>query len=219
MVYGIHEPIDIDEINLSYFCRGCKETVRGIPLTKPVYHISEFDDDPWLIVRCPNRLCELTFVIYNRLNDRIYQSYPLPGFSADDYHKAIPEKVREDITEADKCFYAGAYRGTVTMLRRVVQNIVLDKIKDPSIKSKKLWEQIDALFNEGYITKHLKETAHEVRHFGNFGAHPTDDTLENTTREEVKMVDRLIHDLIRAIYITPYETEKLKEKRDKQKLQ
>jgi len=211
----MHEPIDVNEINLSYFCRRCKETVRGIPLTKPVYHISEYDDDPWLIVRCPNHLCELSFVIYNRLNDKIYEVYPLPGFNIDDYHSAIPKQVREDIAEADRCFYAGAYRGTVVMLRRAVQNIVLDKIKDKSIKKKKLWEQIDELFNEGLITKHLKETAHEVRHFGNFGAHPTDDILDKTTKEEVKIVNRLARDLIRAIYITPYETEQLKEKRNK----
>jgi len=71
MAYRIYEPINVKEINLSYFCRKCKETVRGIPLTKPVYHISEYNDDPCLIVRCPNRLCELSFVIYDRLNIRI----------------------------------------------------------------------------------------------------------------------------------------------------
>jgi len=213
MIYGIHEPIDVNKINLSYFCRGCKETVRGIPLTEPVYHISKYDDDPWLIVRCPNRLCELSFVVYNRLNDRIYEVYPLPGFDAGNYHKAIPEKVREDIAEADRCFYASAYRGTVVMLRRAVQNIVLDKIKDKAIVKKKLWEQIDALLTEGYITKHLKDTAHEIRHFGNFGAHPSEDTLEKTTREEAKIVSSLTHDLLRTIYISPYETKELKEKR------
>lgn len=215
MAYRMHEPINVSEINLSYFCRKCKETVRGIPLTNPVYHISEYDDDPWLIVRCPNRLCELSFVIYNRLNDRIFQVFPLPGFDADDYHQAIPERIRQDIAEADMCFYAGAYRSTVVMLRRAVQNIVIDVIKDEKIKDKKLWEQIDALFDAGFITKHLKETAHEIRHFGNFGAHPSDDKLDKTTREEAQMVDRLTHDLLRTIYITPYETEQLKQKRNK----
>ncbi len=211
----MHEQIDINEINLSYFCRECKNTVRGIPLTKPVFHISEYSDNPWLIVRCPNRLCELSFIIYDRLNDRVRKVYPLPGFSINDYHQAIPKKIREDIAEADNCFYAGAYKGTVVMLRRAVQNIVLDKIKNKSIKNKKLWEQIDLLFDGGFITKHLQESAHEIRHFGNFGAHPVDDTLDKTTIEEAKMVDRLTHDLIRAIYISPYETDQLKKKRKK----
>lgn len=213
MSHMMHEEIDVNKINLSYFCRRCKETVRGIPETKPVYHISEFDDDPWLVVRCPNRLCELSFVIYNRLNDRIFQVFPLAGFEPDDYHQAIPKMIREDIAEADKCYYAGAYMGTVVMLRRAVQHIVIDKIKDETIRNKKLWEQIDALFTEGFITKQLKESAHEIRHFGNFGAHPTDDNLDKTTSDDAKIIDRLTHDLLRAIYITPFETEELKSKR------
>ncbi len=211
----MHEQININEINFSYFCRKCKNTVRGIPLTTPVFHISEYDDNPWLIVRCPNRLCELSFIIYDRLNDRVCGVYPLPGFNKDDYHQAIPKQIREDIAEADRCFYAGAYKGTVVMLRRAVQNIVLDKIKNKSIKNNKLWEQIDFLFDGGFITKHLQESAHEIRHFGNFGAHPADDTLDKTTIEEAKMVDRLTRDLIRAIYISPYETDQLKKKRKK----
>lgn len=218
MAYRLHEPIDISDINLSYFCRGCKQQVRGIPLTRPQYHISEFDDDPWLICRCPTRLCELSFVIYNRLNDRIYQVYPLPNFSASDYHTAIPEKVREDMAESDRCLHAQAYKGVVVMCRRAIQNIVLNKItdgsiSDASVKTKKLEEQIDALFTNGLITKDLKDTAHEIRHFGNFGAHPSDDILDNTTREDAEMIDRLTFDLVQAIYIIPYRTAQLKVKR------
>lgn len=70
------------------------------------------------------------------------------------------------------------------------------------------------LFNEGFITKHLKDTSHEIRHFGNFGAHPQDDILDETTREGAEAVDRLTWDLMRTIYITPFETEKLKSKRN-----
>ncbi len=214
MVYRMHEPINIDEINLSYFCRGCKQQVRGIPLTPPQYHISAFDDDPWLIVRCPTRLCELSFVIYNRLNDRIFSVYPLSNSNPQDYHQAIPEKIREDLAESDRCFNANAYKAAVVMNRRAIQNMVLDKIEDKSIKNKKLYEQIDALFNAGFITKHLKDTAHEIRHFGNYGAHPQDDNLDETTREDVEIIDRLTWDLIRTIYITPFQTKELKAKRD-----
>ena len=215
MASGVHEPIDVNKINLSYFCRGCKQMVRGIPLTEPVYYINKYQDNPWLIVKCPNRLCELSFVIYDRLNDRIREVYPLAGFDPDDYPNAIPLKVREDIAEAGRCFYAGAYKGTMVMLRRAVQNIVLDKINDKSISDKELWKQIDELFNEGLITKHLKDSAHEIRHFGNFGAHPSNDNLDKTTREEAEIVVKLTRDLINAIYITPFETEQLKKKRNK----
>lgn len=215
MSHKMRELFDPKTANLSYYCRKCKQQVRGIPLTEPEYHISEFHDDPWLICRCPTYLCELSFIIYDRLNDRVIRVYPLPDFDAKNYHQAIPEKVREDIAEAERCMHANAYKASVTMLRRAVQNIVLDKIKDPEIKSKKLWEQIDELFNKGFITKYLKDTAHEIRHFGNFGAHPQDDNLENTTREDAEMIEELTFSFISAIYITPFSTEKMKEKRKK----
>lgn len=217
MAQRMHEPIELSSINLSYFCRGCKQQVRGIPLTQPQYHISAFDDDPWFICRCPTRLCELSFVIYNKLNDRIYQVYPSPNFSAKDYHLAIPEKIREDLAESDRCLHVQAYKGVVVMCRRVIQNIVLDRIgdgsiSDPSVKNKKLYQQIDALLTNGLITKDLRDTAHEIRHFGNFGAHPSDDILDNTTGEDATMIDKLTFDLVHAIYIIPYQTAQLKAK-------
>jgi len=214
MAHRIHEPFEVDKANLSYFCRGCRQRVRGIPLTDPQYRIS-WSDDPWLVVRCPTHLCELSFVIYDKLNDRVRRVYPLPSFDPSDYHEAIPEKIREDLAEADRCYHADAFKAAVTMNRRAIQRIVLDKIKDPSIKKKPLWQQIDALFSAGFITQHLKDTAHEIRHFGNFGAHPSDDKLDNTTQEDATAIDQLTMDLVRTIYIVPYETNKLKVKRGK----
>lgn len=211
----MREHFDIKTANLTYFCRGCRQQVRGIPLTTPQYHISEFHDEPWLICRCPTRLCELSFVIYNPLNDFVRRVYPLPDFEAKNYHSSIPEKIREDIAEAERCLHATAYKGAVTMFRRAVQNIVLDKINEPGIGKKKLWEQIDELFNKGFITKSLQDTAHEIRHFGNFGAHPQDDALDKTTREDIALIEDLTFALIDAIYIVPFNTAKLKERRQK----
>lgn len=213
MAHRLHEVVNVEDMNLSYYCRGCHQQVMGIPLTTPQYHISEFDNEAWIVCRCPTRLCELSFVIYDKLNDTVRRVYPLPSFEASNYHEAIPEKIREDLAEADRCFHADAYKAAVTMNRRAVQRIVLDKIKDPDIAKKKLWEQIDKLFEEGYITKQLKDTAHEIRHFGNFGAHPSDDQLDNTTSEDARIVDNLTFDLIRTIYIIPFETQKLQNKR------
>lgn len=214
MAYRLHEPIDVDDINLSYFCRHCKQKVRGTPLTDPQFHISPISDTKaWFIVKCPTKLCELSFVIYDKLNDRVQAVYPYPTFNAEDYHDSIPDKVREDLAEAERCFYADAYKGTVTMYRRAIQNIVLHKIKDPAIKQKKLLEQIDELLKSGLITKDLQATAHEIRHFGNFGAHPSDDALDNTSREDAEIIGQLAFDLVRTIYITPDETAKLKAKR------
>ncbi|PIZ65990.1 hypothetical protein CO051_06615, partial [Candidatus Roizmanbacteria bacterium CG_4_9_14_0_2_um_filter_39_13] len=66
---------------------------------------------------------------------------------------------------------------------------------------------MDELFNKGYITQHLKETAHEIRHFGNFGAHPQNDILGDTTSEDAEIIKQLTFSLISAIYIIPFKTE------------
>lgn len=213
-MYKTNDSDDLEGANLSFFCRECKQTVRGIPLTNPQSRSGSYGDHRvWLIVRCPTQYCELSFVIYDNLNSRIVRVYPLPNFDPKDYHEAIPEKVREDLAEARRCFYTNAFKGCVTLYRRAIQNLILDKISDPNIKNKKLWEQIDELFKQGFITKHLKDTAHEIRHFGNFGAHPSDDDLDRTTEEDAEIIGNLTNDLIMAIYITPYQTEQLKAKR------
>lgn len=215
MAYRLHEPIDVNDINLTYYCRKCKQKVRGIPITDPQFHISGISDTrAWFICRCPTKLCELSFVIYDKLNDRVQSVYPYSTFNADDYHQSIPQKVREDIAEAERCYYADAYRASVTMYRRAIQNIILNKITDPTIRKKRLVDQIDALFANGLITKDLKDTAHEIRQFGNFGAHPSDDALDNTNSEDAEMIGQLTFDLIRTIYITPFQTAELKAKRN-----
>lgn len=213
MAHRTSEALSVDDLDLSYYCRGCKQKVRGVPLTTPQYSRNGLDDDPWLVCKCPTKFCELSFIIYDNLNREIRRVYPLPDFDADDLHEAIPLKVREDIAEAKRCFYADAYRAAVTMYRRAVQNIILHKIKDPTIKNKRLWEQIDELFKKGFITSYLKDTAHEIRHFGNFGAHPSDDILDNTTYDDANIISNLVRDLVVAIYVTPYETDKLKKRR------
>lgn len=215
MMHRLYEPINVNDINLTYYCRGCNQKVRGVPITEPKFQISETSDNyAWLICKCPTKLCSLSFIIYDKLNDRVQSVYPYSSFKADDYHQSIPQKVREDIAEAERCYYADAYRASITMYRRAIQNIILDKISDPAINKKRLVDQIDALFSYGLITKDLKETAHEIRHFGNFGAHPSNDELDNTSSEDAEMIGQLTFDLIRTIYITPFQTAELKSKRN-----
>ncbi|OGK16336.1 hypothetical protein A2862_03315 [Candidatus Roizmanbacteria bacterium RIFCSPHIGHO2_01_FULL_38_41] len=217
MANRLYEPVNVEDMNLSYYCRGCHQQVRGVPITDAKYRNGSIsENEAWIICKCPTHLCELSFVIYDKLNERIRRVYPFSTFDPASYHEAIPEKIREDLAEADRCYHADAYKGAVTMNRRAVQRLVLDKVKIPGIEKKKLWEQIDALFDAGFITKQLKDTAHEIRHFGNFGAHPSDDLLDNTSVEDAERVDRLTMDLIRIIYIVPYETDQLKKKRNGQ---
>jgi hypothetical protein len=217
MSYRTHTPTDASAMNLSYYCRGCKQKVRGIPLTEPQHKSSADDTHAWLICRCPTQYCELSFVLYDQLNSEVRRVFPLPSFEAGGFHQAIPLPIREDIAESRRCLHVQAYKAALAMSRRAVQNIVLDKIKEPSIAKKRLVDQIDELFKHGLITANLRDTAHEIRHFGNFGAHPSDDTLDKTTSEDAEIVDNLVADLVVTIYVTPWQTEQMKLKRNTSK--
>lgn len=201
---------NVDEFNLDFHCPRCGHLVRGIPETQPIYHISTHSDQyAHLIVRCPRHLCDLSFVEYDRLNNRVYRVFPYPDTRASDFHKSIPEKIREDFAEVRKCWFGGSNKGVVVLCRRVMQLIAEDK----GAKGKRLIDQIDDLLSKGLITKSLYDGAHEIRYFGNFGAHPRDDGLDNITDEDSRIIMRLVNQFLTDLYVRPYETAQLTKKR------
>ncbi len=105
----------------------------------------------------------------------------------------------------------GANRAVVAMCRRAMQAIALDK----GATGGALHEQIEALFKAGQITKSLRDAAHEIRHFGNFGVHPRDDGLDNITPEEARAVERLTGEFAVDLYVRPHQTAELTRKRQK----
>src|SRR5690242_1032487 len=166
---------------LSWPCPFCGVTVE-LQAIKSVFS-GEAD---YLICRCPRtRHCgALLFVKYDRTirPERIAEVYPFPNASAETFSDVIPPKLRDDYAEAVRCFYAKAYKGVVVMARRFLQNLARDKgIK----RGENIKKEIAELFAKGLITKSLHDAAHELRHFGGFGAHPQDDGLDNVTRQDV----------------------------------
>ncbi len=201
---------DPREFDLDTYCPRCGHLVRALVEKGPVYHISPVSDQyAYLICRCPRRLCDLMFVIYDRLNQRVDRVYPYPRLSASDYHAAIPESIREDMAEAKGCLAADAYRGVVVMCRRAMQQMALDK----GASGSNLQEQIDDLFTKGIITKSLRDAAHEIRFFGNYGAHPRDDGLDQITGQDARSVHGLTGDFAVDLYVRPHETAELTKKR------
>jgi len=141
--------------------------------------------------------------------------FPEPQTSPDDYHESIPENIRKDFAEAKRCYFADAYKGTVVMCRRVVQLVVRDKISDKTVWEMKLHKQIDELLKAGLITKSLHELSTEIRHFGNFGAHPQDDGLDNITPEDAETIETFTGDLLVDLYVRPSKTAEMTKKRTK----
>lgn len=132
-------------------------------------------------------------------------------------HKAIPEFIREDYAEGSRCMNVESYKATVAMCRRVVEALACDKLgakaKDTKGSTRKLYDLIDLLHADGLITKDIKDSAHELRHLGNYGAHVQDDGLDKVKRFEAQDVREITWQLLYSIYIAPFKTEELRKAR------
>lgn len=202
---------DANKFRLDMQCPHCGHLVRAVPLTQPVYHISEHSDtEAYLIVRCPRDVCDVAFIVYDRMNKKVRRVFPFPKTSASDFHPAIPEKMREDFGEARRCKYIDANKAVVVMCRRVMQHIALDQ----GASGRNLSEQINDMLAKGLITRSLHNAAHEVRYFGNFGAHPQDDSLDKISEDDAKIVMEIVNQFLADLYVRPTETAKLTQKRD-----
>lgn len=204
---------DVAKFELEMQCPRCGLRVRAVPETKPVYRIGEHTDtEAYLIVRWPCKLCGVAFAVYDRLNKRVMKVFPFLRTSAADFHPAIPEKIREDYAEARRCWYGGAHKGVVVMSRRAMQQIALNK----GATGHNLVHQIKDMLATGLITRSLHDAAHEVRFFGNFGAHPQDDVLDNISPDEAKAVMAIVEHFMDDLYVRPFDTAQLTEKRTKE---
>jgi hypothetical protein len=139
--------------------------------------------------------------------------FPQPSTQAGDYHESIPEIIREDFAEANRCYFANAYKGVVMMCRRIVQQVARNKLAEKIISRRDLHKQIAELLNSGLITRSLHGLSTEIKHFGNFGAHPQEDGLDKITYEDAEIIMRFTEILLRDLYIIPFETAKMSKKR------
>lgn len=218
---AIHDrpPESIDDLiacNISTECPHCGDTVALVPVHKPVNAY----DHSYFVALCPNHKrshCKPIFAVYQPLNDYIQERYPIPSFSASSMHKSIPESIREDYAEGARCLFVDSYKATVGMCRRVVEALACDKLanksKDAKGKTRKLYKLIDLLHSDGLITKDLKDSAHELRYFGNYGAHVQDDGLDKVERQEARDVREITWQLLYSIYVGPFKTKELRKAR------
>ena len=214
---------DLRERNLSVTCPDCGDRMTLDPAAGPV-NIREHGTSgahlSYFVGRCPNTKrsgCKPVFAVYNTSFDRIVSRYPIPAFDADSMDKAIPDAIREDYAEARRCGYVSAFKGAVALYRRVVEATACHHLgtaaRDTKGRTKLLSDLIDALHSDGLITKDLKESAHEVRLLGNYGAHVQDDGLDRVTSEEVESVREIAWQLLHTLFVAPAKTAQLREKR------
>lgn len=205
--------IDIPNLKTSAYCPHCNQFTLitvvtnnieryGSKLTKCIYR----DRVPgciWWIGECHN--CNRVVLV---LNNGI-EIYPKPKPKLSD--ERIPEDIREDIDEAKMCFSVKCYRASTAMFRKALEACCVAK---GTSKNKNLEGKIDELFEEGIITKNIKDWAHTIRWIGNDALHIN---ANKVTREDAEDILKLAEQIFNNIYVFPAISKERLEKREKSK--
>ncbi len=120
----------------------------------------------------------------------------------------IPDEIFSDYKEALKCKSIGANRASCAMFRRSLQSALIEL--DAS-ENDDLINQIDKL---EALPKDIKDWAHQIRIFGNWGAHPDKDKLKEVNVEEVAETHDFISKFFVYMFIMPRKVEESRKRRE-----
>lgn len=121
--------------------------------------------------------------------------------------KYIPEDVLKDYEEALKCKSIRANRASCAMFRRSLQSSLVEL---GAKKSDDLIVQIDKLES---LSSGIKDWAHQIRIFGNWGAHPDKDNLRDVGESESIEAHDFISKFFTYMFIMPRKVEESRKKR------
>lgn len=134
----------------------------------------------------------------NLLMDEWVSKFPSTDITPDEkFTSYVPSEVVGDYEEGLLCLAAGADKAAASMFRRSMQNAMINLGADQKLD---LIDQIKAV---QILTKDIKDWAHNVRIFGNWGAHPQDDLLRNVTPELAREVKELLEEFMNYVYVIP----------------
>ncbi len=128
--------------------------------------------------------------------------YPKHSYIA---HTAVPKEIAKDFIESNRCYDNQAYNASVAMSRRAIQKIC----KSRGATKKKLDEQIDEV-----IPPDLKNFAHEIRLWGNLGAHP-DDVIEDVSKDDAREMIDFVEHLFEYLYTMPFKQKESLDRRSR----
>jgi hypothetical protein len=131
-------------------------------------------------------------------------------------HESIPQNIWSDYLEACECFDIEAFKATVVMCRRMLQNVCLDrgaKTKNAEGKCISLRNQIKEAFPaKDYELIH--SIADGIKYFGDYGAHPQDDGIDNVNKEESKELLDFAYSILEIAYINLWRIKQLSGKKN-----
>lgn len=207
----------------NYQCGWCGTLVprSKIHIMKDLPGPKEGEKANWTVLACT--ACQRpTFLVetQSEMPIRVLRFLPAERHEKVDT-KGAPEAVVADYAEAVDCLQIGAHKAAAAMARRAVQGMCIDllgKLSEEALaragstkeQAEKmtggiLYDQIELLWSAGELTNLLYKVAHNVRVFGNYGAHPGDDLLEDLTEKDAKDAIRFLEHLLEHIFLLEEE--------------
>jgi len=122
----------------------------------------------------------------------------------------VPTEIRKDYEEALKCQSISAHRASCAMFRRSLQGALLQIGADPKLD---LIKQIEAL---SILPADVKDWAHQIRIFGNWGAHPDKDNLQDVGSDDVSEVHDFMSKFLLYMFIMPEKVKLSRLRREKE---
>lgn len=113
------------------------------------------------------------------------------------FKETVPEHVLEDFKEGVISLNNKCYKASVSMFRRSLQSALIN------LGASTDDDLIDQIKKMETLTKDIKDWAHNIRIFGNWGAHPQDDNLKDVNEEVADGVRMFIEEFFNYVYVMP----------------
>lgn len=113
--------------------------------------------------------------------------------------EAVPQRIRDDYVEGVRCLDIRATKAAATLFRRALQQVMIDQ----GAEGRTLNLQVQDLAQKGQLPPSLVEMADEIRLWGNLGAHPDSDGLDEIDRGGVQAGREFLDRVFEWLYIFP----------------
>ena len=125
-------------------------------------------------------------------------------------HTSVPSTVKSAANEAEQCLAVRAFNACGVMTRRAVDALCFEKNANGS----NLYERLKDLADRHELTPDLWAWAEELRIVGRSGAHPE---WEEVSEDDARYAVEFCREIIRYVYINPYERDQRRLKESKKK--
>lgn len=113
------------------------------------------------------------------------------------FEESVPADVLNDFKEGVISLNNKCYKAAVSMFRRSLQSSLLN------LGAKSDDDLIEQIKNTASLTPEIKDWAHNIRIFGNWGAHPQDDNLKEVNEKLAGEIKVFIEEFFNYVYVMP----------------